>query len=70
MKQAAFTPPDEIEGVKTCLVPSLEVTGVELIKPEKQKPVLAAEHLSVRWLNHGKFGDPRGCAFMSHLRWQ
>ena len=70
MKQAAFTPPDELEGVKTCLVLSLEVTGVELIKPEKQKPVLAAEHLSVRWLKNGKFGDPRGCAFMSCLRWQ
>lgn len=70
MKQAAFTPPDEIKGVKMCLVPSLEVTGVELIKPVKQKPVLAAEQLSVRWLKNDKFGDPRGCAFMSCLRWQ
>lgn len=70
MKQVAFTPPDEIEGVKMCLVPSLEVTGGELVKPEKQKSVLAAEHLSVRWLKNSKFGDPRGCAFMSRLRWQ
>lgn len=70
MKQVAFTPPDEIEGVKMCLVPSLEVTGAELVKPEKQKSVLAAEHLSVTWLKTSKFGDPRGCASMSRLRWQ